>query len=1125
MWHDDLKKYRIKRNFNAEKYINAKCILLNEYMKLIDHSCVVIGISGGIDSATVLALVLKASTHQNSPIKRIVAVSIPEFVEGTTGQYEAFMRAKNLVDTLKIIYDATCSCAQIDFNCADLTNGYKSIRRYSGVNLDGWGAGQLVSCARTSILYSIVSGYYSMGYPAILCGTTNFDEGSYIGYFGKASDGCVDVQLISDIHKSEVNKIAKLLGITDEILNVAPAGDLYNGMTDEQYIGAPYDFMELYFGTLMGNATVSDKSCETMINWISKIEKMREQALHKYVSNGYSIRLKLYDDIIEDNYMSPINRFDPSKFVNYNSSQLITLIDKYRDEPVNLSRHKVGSDDIFIGNNLLSSIEIESLVNLVNRCKHVPVANTGYIADYIDGNKIGSHRFTCYDEKFSAVIWNRLKHNYPSFFDFSNVTSVDSKNCSIWRPVGISPLMRFIVYKDEENDLLPHYDFSYVYTDGLQTHQSLIIYLTDCHDTCENFGGETIFIVDENSNIPMANRSNENIQDWTREATNEEIIFSVKPVAGQFMAFNHGIRHAGKNIKHNDKVQKIIIRTDIIFEKCLPQKIKRKTRPINFKECSVLYSDKFFKSASTVYGPKQLKQAGFITTKRNPKLFNDKQNLLVTPLYKICENLKDILKITTKYELIKKKVFVLINTGCYDPIHIGHVKMMENAYEHLTSLGYIVLGGFLIPAHTKYVISKNGTDSYLERLEKCQKFVNKHQWLCIDPYEILFESDDVCYTDIIVRLENYIKVHINDYHKLDVQVAYVCGGDRAEFMRTFVKIGNAVCVGRDGYDMIKEKIKAELSSCDNFNNLFWTSNVQNYSSTQLRNQEREIKASTDSTDLTNIIDENRVYYIRNEKLAFPDYDDFCEKIFGVFSEIFSTDPKIIVKMLFADEQNKKLQLLSNPYKSISLDPFIESNYYINISRLFAFGCPKSFIRMIERPNFLSINDQVMQIPIGNYCLIDDDSVSGKSLDFAKHILNTKTNSSTTSEIQKIKITQHKLLTQLENSDIKMLDVIDCRDFLCGSHIGGLVVELPNGQIARVPYMLPYVYPSDRASIPVKLNISFSKLIWRLNLEYYTIHDKKVKDIDISTRTFLNYIGFCDDHPMKFVCAWHLLFFD
>ena len=68
--------------------------------------------------------------------------------------------------------------------------------------------------------------------------------------------------------------------------------------------------------------------------------------------------------------------------------------------------------------------------------------------------------------------------------------SIDHENCNIWRPIAISPLLRFIKYTNN-GCLLPHYDLpSYVYPDGSKTMLSLVIYLDN------SIGGETQFILD-----------------------------------------------------------------------------------------------------------------------------------------------------------------------------------------------------------------------------------------------------------------------------------------------------------------------------------------------------------------------------------------------------------------------------------------------------------------------------------------------------------------------------------------------------------------------------------------------------------------------------------------------------
>ena len=56
----------------------------------------------------------------------------------------------------------------------------------------------------------------------------------------------VDVQLIADLHKSQVYQVGKELGVASEILNAPPTADLWEGQTDEDELGVSYDFIEFY---------------------------------------------------------------------------------------------------------------------------------------------------------------------------------------------------------------------------------------------------------------------------------------------------------------------------------------------------------------------------------------------------------------------------------------------------------------------------------------------------------------------------------------------------------------------------------------------------------------------------------------------------------------------------------------------------------------------------------------------------------------------------------------------------------------------------------------------------------------------------------------------------------------
>ena len=144
------------------------------------------------------------------------------------------------------------------------------------------------------------------------------DEGAYLGYVGKASDGMVDVQIISDIHKSEVYQVAHELEIPKSIIEATPSGDMYDSRTDETVFGASYDFVELYLNYLNMKdsekekliSSLDEKSKEQFDFYAKNLENLHKYNLHKYMAKSPAIHLDLYDSSIKggwDNYYKITN--------------------------------------------------------------------------------------------------------------------------------------------------------------------------------------------------------------------------------------------------------------------------------------------------------------------------------------------------------------------------------------------------------------------------------------------------------------------------------------------------------------------------------------------------------------------------------------------------------------------------------------------------------------------------------------------------------------------------------------------------------------------------------------------------------------------------------------------------
>lgn len=305
---------RQKRAFDEKMYIEQKCKILNNYLAKCKLSACVVAVSGGIDSAVVLALVHKASKMPNSPIKKIIPLCLPIYRStGVTNQKQATQRGEEL-----------CKMLQLKCYSIDMSSINEEIRNSLEPQLDivgqDWAIGQLGPYSRTPVLYYTTSLLNQAGYGAVICGTTNLSEGGYLGYVGKASDGLVDIQLISDIYKSEVYKVASCLDIPKSIIDVVPSGDMYDSRTDETVFGAPYDFVELYLNYL--NFTDQQKqefvkdfddiSKQQFDLYSKNLENLHKYNAHKYISKSPAVHLDLFDSHINggwDNYYQIIKNF------------------------------------------------------------------------------------------------------------------------------------------------------------------------------------------------------------------------------------------------------------------------------------------------------------------------------------------------------------------------------------------------------------------------------------------------------------------------------------------------------------------------------------------------------------------------------------------------------------------------------------------------------------------------------------------------------------------------------------------------------------------------------------------------------------------------------------------------
>jgi NAD+ synthase (glutamine-hydrolysing) len=288
---------RRKRGFSAGWYIETKAVLINEYFETYGLRSAVVALSGGIDSTLVAGLMAKAAAQPGSVIKELIGVCLPVFdPRAATGQDEATARGAAAAERFgftKVSIDLTevhaMLCDKVEWPMWQKG--------------EGWARGQAVAYTRTPALYYITSLLTEAGVPGVLCGTTNLDEGGYLGYFGKASDGMVDLQLISDIHKSEVYRCAEVLGAPKEVTEVTPAGDMFDGRSDVEVFGTSYDFVELFLEMrglkIYERAEIQEAwSEETLAEYeelSARLERLHEFNGHKYLAASPAVHLDIMD--------------------------------------------------------------------------------------------------------------------------------------------------------------------------------------------------------------------------------------------------------------------------------------------------------------------------------------------------------------------------------------------------------------------------------------------------------------------------------------------------------------------------------------------------------------------------------------------------------------------------------------------------------------------------------------------------------------------------------------------------------------------------------------------------------------------------------------------------------------
>lgn len=209
-----------------EQKIEKTVEWLREQVKISGTKGLVVGISGGIDSALVACLIKKAFPDNSLGVIMPIKSS-----------------PKDREDALKVV--KACNINYLDLDLTQVqsklfdivVDNMKSNGIYNEDNTRISDA-NLRARIRMSTLYTAAN---NLNYMVV--GTDNAAE-VYTGYFTKYGDGGVDILPISNLTKREVYEWSEVLGVPDSVLNRAPSAGLWEGQTDENEMGTTYDMID-----------------------------------------------------------------------------------------------------------------------------------------------------------------------------------------------------------------------------------------------------------------------------------------------------------------------------------------------------------------------------------------------------------------------------------------------------------------------------------------------------------------------------------------------------------------------------------------------------------------------------------------------------------------------------------------------------------------------------------------------------------------------------------------------------------------------------------------------------------------------------------------------------------------
>jgi len=230
------------------------CSFIRDYVKNSGLCDVVVGLSGGIDSALSARLCVEALGA-----KHVHCLILPE----SCSPIDDLKHAREFAKSLGV------QCKEID-----ISSIVDEIMKVSGHKDHDLVLANVKARIRMVLLYE-----YANKNGCLVAGTSNKSE-SLIGYTTKYGDAGVDFQPIADLYKTQVFELSSFLNLPKEFISKKPTAGLLPNQCDEDELGLSYKVLDVI---LMG---LEKKTPFELIAKDAGVELNRVRMIHERIQKN-----------------------------------------------------------------------------------------------------------------------------------------------------------------------------------------------------------------------------------------------------------------------------------------------------------------------------------------------------------------------------------------------------------------------------------------------------------------------------------------------------------------------------------------------------------------------------------------------------------------------------------------------------------------------------------------------------------------------------------------------------------------------------------------------------------------------------------------------------------------------